>query len=154
VCYFPCRCYMLLPSEPPINIVPNIDRLPPVREVALPYFQDSILNIFPITSELFFLKLFHRFSFWDHSLVRTGYLVSPLHATWPKYLTHADLFHPSNTLWGVHVTEPLIMQFPPVPCNFLYFRCKYSLRHPVRKYSRILFTWFERRTFIFTQNKR
>ena len=45
---------MLLRSEPPVNIVPNKDRLSPVREVALPYFQDPILSIFPIKHELFF----------------------------------------------------------------------------------------------------
>jgi len=50
---------MLLLSEPSVNIVPNKDRLSPVKEVALPYFQDPILSTFPITPELlFFLGYF------------------------------------------------------------------------------------------------
>jgi hypothetical protein len=118
---------MLLPSEPPVNIVPNKDHLSPVREVALLYIQDPVLSILPITPELFFFKFFRHFSFFDHSLVRTGYLVSPLHVSWPKYPTHADFHHPSNTLWTVHATELLIMQFPLVPFRLSVFQVQVFL---------------------------
>jgi hypothetical protein len=77
------------------------------------------------------------------------YTLHPFHYTW--------FDQPYNIWWTVQILKFIIMQFPPDSCHFLSFslsvRSKYTLQHPVLKYSQsTAFLEWRLWSFTLTQN--
>jgi hypothetical protein len=56
----------------------------------------------------------------------------------PAHLILLDLI--ILIIFGVQITEPLIVQFCPLSCHLIPLRSKYSPKHPVLKHPHFVFS--------------